>query len=263
MAGDYNINLVNHATSTETNNFINLLFSHQIIPQINRPTRYNEYSATLIDNILTNQIALNSLAGIIISDISDHLPVFYIPMSNRASKKVKKNSYVYKQTQRFDEASVLSFTEKLQNATWQNLATDSDVNNAFDNFNSTFETLYNSSFPVQTVKVKLYYNQYKPWITKGILKSIQHKNKLYKKSLMENTPESKTNYKKYKNRLTNIVRNSEKSFHINRFEQARGNMRNTWKLINTILRDTCGIGAKPTVKEMVHNNKTILLLIDL
>jgi len=213
----------------------------------------------LIDNILTNQLAPGPLTGIIISDISDHLPVFYIPKNNRPCKlKIKKNSYVYKQTQCFDAASIVLFTEKLQKTVWPSIESmDSEVNSSFDNFNSMFQNLYNSSFPVLTKKVKLRYNQYKPWITAGILKSIKHKNKLYKTFIMEKTLEAKQKYTKYKNKLTSTIRNSEKSYYAGRFELTKGNMHDTWKLINNILNETCGLGTKPVIKEIIHNNQVI------
>ena len=46
------------------------------VPLINRPTRITAHSATLIDNIFTNHFTPRVLKGIVISDLSDHLPVF-------------------------------------------------------------------------------------------------------------------------------------------------------------------------------------------
>ena len=60
-----------------------LLISLQsFYPTINEPTRITESSATLIDNILTNDLH-NHTAGVLISDISDHLPVFLIIDNSR------------------------------------------------------------------------------------------------------------------------------------------------------------------------------------
>jgi hypothetical protein len=54
IAGDYNINLLNHLTNTATENFLNVLYARSLLPMIKRPTRYDKQTATLIDNILTN-----------------------------------------------------------------------------------------------------------------------------------------------------------------------------------------------------------------
>lgn len=173
------------------------------------------------------------------------------------ANKTTTTTTTTKHVQYFDETSMLSFANKVQNVTWPLSNADNDVNAIFDSFNSTLENIYNSSFPVQTKKQKLYYNKYKPWITGGILKSIRHKNKLYKRLLTYKTPVAKSCYIKYKNRLTNTIRNSEKIYYANCFKLASGNMRDTWRLINSILHDTCGLGGRTTIKEIIHNNKTI------
>ena len=43
-----------------------------------RPTRITKESATIIDNIFTNELQRITSSGIIINDMSDHLPIFQI-----------------------------------------------------------------------------------------------------------------------------------------------------------------------------------------
>ena len=75
---DYNIKLLNHEIHAVTGDFLNLLYANTMLPMIIRPTRYGEFSATLIDNIITNKFSGTSLTRILLDDISDHLPVFLI-----------------------------------------------------------------------------------------------------------------------------------------------------------------------------------------
>ena len=75
LMGDFNINLLNEDTHCRTNDFVNILTSHSMYPSITRPTRITSKSATLIDNIFTNSKTCQT-SGIIITDISDHLPIF-------------------------------------------------------------------------------------------------------------------------------------------------------------------------------------------
>ena len=56
IMGDYNVNLINVNQHKLTSDLISNMFSHSFIPLIDRPTRINPYSATLIDNIYTNTI---------------------------------------------------------------------------------------------------------------------------------------------------------------------------------------------------------------
>ena len=82
LMGDYNINLLNVDTHQLTSDFNDTLFSNGFVPMITGPTRVTPNSATLIDNILTNQLNNNNInnvmRGILITDISDHHPIFNI-----------------------------------------------------------------------------------------------------------------------------------------------------------------------------------------
>ena len=47
---DFNLNLLNYETHSDTNDFINSVISHSFLPYILHPTRVTEHSATIIDN---------------------------------------------------------------------------------------------------------------------------------------------------------------------------------------------------------------------
>ena len=51
MMGDFNINLLNYESHSDTNQFINNMISHYLLPYILHPTRVTIHSATVIDNI--------------------------------------------------------------------------------------------------------------------------------------------------------------------------------------------------------------------
>ena len=82
LMGDYKINLLNVDTHQLTSDFNDTLFSNGFVPMITRPTRVTSNSATLIDNIFTNQVNNNNInhvmSGILLTDISDHYPIFHI-----------------------------------------------------------------------------------------------------------------------------------------------------------------------------------------
>ena len=78
IMGDFNLDLLNTDSHSVTNEFINTSFSHMLYPLISKPTRITSYSTTLIDKIFTNNISarLKWSNGLIINDLSDHLPIF-------------------------------------------------------------------------------------------------------------------------------------------------------------------------------------------
>ena len=76
LMGDYNINLLQCDENDHYDAFLNMMLSFSLMPLIIKPTRVTEASSTLIDNIFCNRQPFPS-SGIIISDISDHFPIFH------------------------------------------------------------------------------------------------------------------------------------------------------------------------------------------
>ena len=78
LMGDYNINLFNYNKHLPTHDFLNLMYTHSYIPLITKATRIFKSSATLIDNIFTNNICSDYMNGILMTDISDHFLIYTI-----------------------------------------------------------------------------------------------------------------------------------------------------------------------------------------
>ena len=73
-AVNYNINLIRQDMHDGTGNFVNSLYENSLVTLITRLTRFGKTSSTLIDNIFTNKFNYNAVSGLLITDISDHLP---------------------------------------------------------------------------------------------------------------------------------------------------------------------------------------------
>ena len=52
------------------------------MPLISSPRRFGATSSTLIDNIFVNKPHESLLSGVLISDISDNLPIFCVSVWN-------------------------------------------------------------------------------------------------------------------------------------------------------------------------------------
>ena len=76
--GDFNVNLLNYNTHNYTNEFMNNMISHYLLPRILHPTRVTDHSATVIDNIFSNNTSHETVSGNIMALISDHFPQFII-----------------------------------------------------------------------------------------------------------------------------------------------------------------------------------------
>ena len=81
LKGDFNINILTIINNHDlTAQFVDIVTSNAFLPLITRPTRITATSATLIDNIFTNNFdnITQSVHGIYVTDISDHYLVFCI-----------------------------------------------------------------------------------------------------------------------------------------------------------------------------------------
>ena len=76
--GDFNLNLLNYESHSDTNDFINTMVSHYLLPYVLHPTRVTDHSSTVIDNIFSNITDFDTKSGNILCDISDHFPQILI-----------------------------------------------------------------------------------------------------------------------------------------------------------------------------------------
>ena len=77
LAGDFNLNLLDFENNKMVENFINLIFRYDMIPNINKPTRVKSNTATAIDHIITTVIIdtdfkTRILKGCILDHFADH-----------------------------------------------------------------------------------------------------------------------------------------------------------------------------------------------
>ena len=83
--GDFNIDLIKYQQHVFTTESLDNMFSHFLLPLINRPTRITSHTASLFDNIITNNTTSESSSGILITDISDDLPIYTVPFGQELS----------------------------------------------------------------------------------------------------------------------------------------------------------------------------------
>lgn len=76
----------------------------------------------------------------------------------------------------------------------------------------------------------------KPWLTKGIVRAINKKNRLYQRFLKHRTKSAENQYKTYKNKLISIIRQNKKVYYHNLLEQHKNNIQETWKVLNCLIK---------------------------
>ena len=76
----------------------------------------------------------------------------------------------------------------------------------------------------------------KPWLTKGVLTSVKHKQKLYKSHFLSRDPDKVREYKFYANALNRIKNKAKNDYYCQRFKFYQNGLKNTWKLIGTLVK---------------------------
>ena len=225
LMGDFNLNLLHVTSCQRINEFLDVCIVHNIYPLIHTPTRVTNHSVTLLDNIMTNDLN-DTFAGVILSDISDHFPVFSI--SNLKIQLNKENVF---DKRVINEENKCVFVTEVSRESWT--IESHDVNEAYENFLQKFLNIYESCFPVKRFVKKKFKN--KPWFNKSLRKLCNKKCYLYRRYLKSSTPERYEKYKKFRNKVTEEIKKAKKEYFRCKFVNAAGDMKNTWKIINTVL----------------------------
>ena len=101
--------------------------------------------------------------------------------------------------------------------------------------------------------------QQRPWITKGLLISMNKRDSLYKEFANEINPDNKEKlgslYKKYRNLIVSLLRMSKKKHYADYFEEHKTNIKKTWDGI----RDLLNVSKKTSINinKVIHDNKVI------
>ena len=116
---------------------------------------------------------------------------------------------------------------------------NNDVNQSLESLPTITNSLLDKHAPMKQITKKEIETKSKPWITKGILTSINKKYKIRSKSLKANDQNRKEalnqEYKMYKNILTNITKKSKENCYKQYFKDNKTNLINDWKGIKEII----------------------------
>ena len=110
LLGDFNIDLINSNSNDNASEFLDVIYSSNLLPHITSPTQLTSRSHTLIDNIFSN-INEECTSGNIINTISDHLGQFLIIPNCSYSYNSKKEIF-QRNFKNFKEQNFLSDLKK-------------------------------------------------------------------------------------------------------------------------------------------------------
>ena len=76
---------------------------------------------------------------------------------------------------------------------------------------------------------------------------------MYKKYLNNPCIENERNYKRYKNKLTFLLRNAKKHYYEGKIEIAKTNVNDTWTIVNEVVNGKIKLSKKPPHSLKINN----------
>ena len=126
----------------------------------------------MIDNIFATDLSSHIQSGLIINDMSDHLPIYQI---TEYSYKTN-NNIAYSKRRVVNEEIVGALVNDLKEINWNTLIHSEDVNFMHNNFSGNLANLYNKNCPVVSNKDKRKSSRVdKTWMTKSLKNACRKK----------------------------------------------------------------------------------------
>ena len=227
IGGDFNIDILKHKSEDGCSQFVNSLASSGVFPCISLPTRITSHSATLIDNFVCNDPSCIESSGVMISDISDHLPIFInIKLNFRIQKKsVAKHA-------RFDFRNIETLKQNLS----CKLPNIIDLTDAEMACSAIISTVTSEIMNLSIKNVNRRTVPIQPWISYGLLHSINRKNYLHKKFTHCPSEANQKTFKTYRNTLNQLIRNAKAHYYKRKIEQTKSNSKKLWDVLLEIIR---------------------------
>ena len=200
-----------------------------LLPTISKPTRVTTKSATLIDNIfISTKLQQDVDPLILLNDISDHMPCMVTLYNQKKSLKESKKI----KSRRLTDNTIQKINNDINTMNWSNDLTRLNAEDGFNMFHDRICALIDTHAP-ETEKIISAKKVIKdPWITKGLLTSLNKQRKLYTKMLTES---SKETYKIYRNKLKSLIRTGKRKYLHEKCTEYKQDSRKLWQLINKMI----------------------------
>ena len=215
VLGDYNINLCDTRSHTEQQ-FEESIFTHGFTPVISIPTHQMPQCAkTCIDNIHTNDIDHTIVSGVILDKISHHNPIFMIKRLT-IGINTGKNAQPDKLTINYNYSN--ANIEKLCDEIEKDIDKFYHQCDSFESFMAIFQEKIDSTCKLEIPRTSRRNFITNPWITEGLINSIEKKARLYFEwrstctlSCPDGCPIKYESYKKYNKLLKTLIKSVKRT----------------------------------------------------
>ena len=131
------------------------------------------------------------------------------------------------------DTKLMAFKPDLPNVNWNLINHSPETNSKYETVFNIFSELYKKHFPLKDFQIKVKDLQ-APWISKGLKKSSNQKQKLYIKFLKNKLTENEKIYKNYKYLFEKLRKKAKQTYHQSILKECQNDMSRTWKIMKEI-----------------------------
>lgn len=236
ITGDININIMDDEIIPLKRDirdiYLNNLQTLGYNSAINIPTRIGRNTKTCLDHYFINKS--NNVKGYVIeSSITDHYPIA-LSINDNTQHNYTDNNTLRQKLKKITDFN--GMTLQLQQTNWTNILNSRDANYIAEQIIQKIKVAMALNTTLKIISSKNY--AIKPWITQGLLHSIRRRDKLAK--ILKRQPLNtalEIHYKNYRNKLTELIRETKKNFLKNMVDANNNNIKKVWENVNNITSD--------------------------
>ena len=222
------------------------MFANGLFPLIDKPTRIST-TATLLDNIWTNNYTCSCKSATFTDSISDHFAVYQCTQLPTSILRISNA----KNVRIFNEVNIYKFQELSNEVSWNEVYEQVDLDLAFTTFLEILKIKYNEAFLIvirNNPKSKI-----NGWFDTELCSLQKEKWTAYLRFLRNNNPESQLAYHKIRNHYERVIETKKSQYFQKLFSSCQNDLKRTWSVINDI------IGKKTSTSPncLKHNDKLI------
>ena len=229
LVGDLNCDLLPDVKLHHTNQLLDITNLFQLTQIISEPTRVTASTCTrtLLDLFLTNKPENINYSRVLHLGISDHSLIYgcrKIAFSKNAPKIVESRKFKHYKSSAFK----IDLDKYLSMCDWRS----NDPNALWNEFKDIFNHVADIHAPIRLRRVR---SNYAPWITERVKNAMNHRDYLKKRTVMTSSVDYDEAYKKARNYVNKLVKNTKTRYHQESIDKTNSNPKQMWKHINQLI----------------------------
>ena len=162
---DHNFDLLKCDHHRLTKSFLDMMMDLNMLPAITRLTRITSNTATLIDNVfISEQLQKSFDSGLIVENISDHLPIIVLMKQTRLTDK----SPIEFDSRNLTEEKISRIKTELMHVDWNGILSSDDCSENFERFCNKVKDTMDDIAPIKHVRISGKCHFAEPWMTTGL-----------------------------------------------------------------------------------------------